>query len=150
MATGRATKASLTRPGRLPLGASRKVGHLLLGAGTRTRQKDSALLAGRHRSIWSALAAPAPLWHKPVGGEVMPDFKIERCCAGLVCGIDEAGRGPLAGPVVAAAVGLDPRRFPKTLRDTLDDSNALTIEERETCYRALRRCVDRWGARVGA
>ncbi len=79
----------------------------------------------------------------------MPDFKIERCCAGLVCGIDEAGRGPLAGPVVAAAVVLDPRRFPKTLRDTLDDSKALTIEERETCYRALRRCVDRGVARVG-
>src|SRR5216684_6543031 len=70
MATGRATKASLTRPGTLPLGASRKVGHLaLLGAGTRTRQEDSALLAGRHRSVWSALAGPAPLWHKPVGGE---------------------------------------------------------------------------------
>lgn len=79
----------------------------------------------------------------------MPDFKIERRCTGLVCGIDEAGRGPLAGPVVAAAVVLDPHRFPKTLRDTLDDSKALTIEERETCYRALRRCVDRGVARVG-
>jgi ribonuclease HII len=79
----------------------------------------------------------------------MPDFRIERRCTGLVCGIDEAGRGPLAGPVVAAAVVLDPRRFPKTLRDVLDDSKALSIEERETCYRALRRCVDRGAARVG-
>ena len=79
----------------------------------------------------------------------MPDFKIERGCTGLVCGIDEAGRGPLAGPVVAAAVVLDPRRFPKILREGLDDSKALTIEERETCYRALRRCVARGVARIG-
>src|SRR5437763_417747 len=34
----------------------------------------------------------------------MPDFAIERGCAGMVCGVDEAGRGPLAGPVVAASV----------------------------------------------
>jgi len=79
----------------------------------------------------------------------MPDFAIERRCKGLVCGIDEAGRGPLAGPVVAAAVVLDPRRFPKTLRDGLDDSKALTIEQREACYRALKRCVDRGAARIG-
>ncbi len=79
----------------------------------------------------------------------MPDFAIERRCKGLVCGIDEAGRGPLAGPVVAAAVILDPRRFPKTLRDGLDDSKVLTIEQREACYRALKRCVDRGAARIG-
>ena len=46
----------------------------------------------------------------------MPDFRIEQRCTGLICGVDEAGRGPLAGPVVAAAVILDARRFPKTLR----------------------------------
>jgi ribonuclease HII len=79
----------------------------------------------------------------------MPDFKIERRCAGLVCGVDEAGRGPLAGPVLAAAVILDSRRFPKTLREELDDSKALTIGEREACYRALRHCVDRGVARIG-
>ena len=43
----------------------------------------------------------------------MPDFAFERTCEGLVCGIDEAGRGPLAGPVVAAAVMLDRRRLPR-------------------------------------
>jgi len=79
----------------------------------------------------------------------MPDFAIERRCTGLVCGIDEAGRGPLAGPVVAAAVILDPRRFPKSLREGLDDSKVLTIEQREACYRALGRCVDRGTARIG-
>jgi ribonuclease HII len=79
----------------------------------------------------------------------MPDFAIERRHKGLVCGVDEAGRGPLAGPVVAAAVILDPRRLPKTLRDGLDDSKVLTPDEREVCYRALMRCVDRGTARIG-
>jgi ribonuclease HII len=79
----------------------------------------------------------------------MPDFAIERRHKGLVCGIDEAGRGPLAGPVVAAAVILDPRRLPKTLRNGLDDSKVLTPEQREVCYRALMRCVDRGTARIG-
>jgi ribonuclease HII len=79
----------------------------------------------------------------------MPDFKIERRSTGLVCGVDEAGRGPLAGPVVAAAVVLDPRHFPKTLRDGLDDSKVLTIEQRETCYRALRRCASRGTVHIG-
>jgi ribonuclease HII len=79
----------------------------------------------------------------------MPDFAIERRYSGLVCGVDEAGRGPLAGPVVAAAVILDPRRLPKILRDGLDDSKVLTPEQREVCYRALMRCVDRGTARIG-
>ncbi len=79
----------------------------------------------------------------------MPDFAIERRCTGLVCGIDEAGRGPLAGPVVAAAVVLDPRRFPRALRAGLDDSKVLTSEQREACYRALRRCAARGAARIG-
>jgi ribonuclease HII len=82
-------------------------------------------------------------------GKTMPDFAIERQCQGLVCGIDEAGRGPLAGPVVAAAVILDSRRFPKMLRGELDDSKVLTREQREACYRALRRCADRGVARIG-
>ena len=79
----------------------------------------------------------------------VPDFAIERTCRGLVCGIDEAGRGPLAGPVVAAAVVLDPRHFPRTLRYRLDDSKLLTAEERETCYAALCRCAARGAAYIG-
>ncbi len=47
-----------------------------------------------------------------------------------VAGCDEAGRGPLAGPVVAAAVILDPKRIPRGL----DDSKRLTPEEREALY----------------
>src|SRR5437016_13303683 len=71
----------------------------------------------------------------------MPDFAIERGCAGLVCGVDEAGRGPLAGPVVAAAVVLDRRRFRGMLRRELDDSKALPRETREACCRALFACA---------
>ena len=56
-----------------------------------------------------------------------PDFQLERACSGRVCGIDEAGRGPWAGPVSAAAVILDPRRAPKGL----DDSKKLTPDRRE-------------------
>ena len=67
----------------------------------------------------------------------MPDFAIERGCDGRVCGIDEAGRGPLAGPVVAAAVIIDRQRFRGTLRRELDDSKALSREARESCYEAL-------------
>jgi ribonuclease HII len=66
----------------------------------------------------------------------MPDFAREKKFAGLVCGIDEAGRGPLAGPVVAAAVILDRRRLPRSLRDGLDDSKKLSAAAREE-YAAL-------------
>ncbi len=60
-----------------------------------------------------------------------PHFRIERKAmragAQVVAGVDEAGRGPLAGPVVVAAVVLDPKRIPKGL----DDSKKLTAEVRE-------------------
>ena len=79
----------------------------------------------------------------------MPNFAIERRCKGIVCGIDEAGRGPLAGPVVAAAVIFDRHRFPRMLRDELDDSKVLTADAREACFRALQRCVARGAARIG-
>jgi len=58
-----------------------------------------------------------------------------------VAGCDEAGRGPLAGPVVAAAVILDRRRFRGLLRRELDDSKALTREAREACFAALLSCA---------
>ena len=63
-------------------------------------------------------------------------FQIE----GLVAGIDEAGRGPLAGPVVAAAVILDPRQ---TI-DGLDDSKKLTPERREQIAVDIRRRALSW------
>jgi ribonuclease HII len=61
----------------------------------------------------------------------------------IVCGVDEAGRGPLAGPVVAAAVIFDPS---KPMIRGLDDSKALTAKKRDELYdkivdRALAYCV---------
>ncbi len=52
---------------------------------------------------------------------------------GPVCGIDEAGRGPLAGPVVAAAVVLDPRAVPRGLAD----SKALSPARREALFEEI-------------
>jgi ribonuclease HII len=55
----------------------------------------------------------------------------------IICGVDEAGRGPLAGPVVAAAVILDPRRIPRGL----DDSKKISPAGRERLYeRILATC----------
>ncbi len=78
----------------------------------------------------------------------MPDFAFEARCAGIVCGVDEAGRGPLAGPVVAAAVMLDRRRLPRALRDGLDNSKQLTPAAREEYAALLRRVAPAIG--VGA
>jgi len=47
-----------------------------------------------------------------------------------ICGIDEVGRGPLAGPVTAAAVSLDPNHIP----EGLNDSKRLTEKQRERLY----------------
>ncbi|MEI9993533.1 MAG: ribonuclease HII [Rhizomicrobium sp.] len=55
---------------------------------------------------------------------------LKRIVTGLVAGVDEAGRGPLAGPVVAAAVILDRKKVPKGL----NDSKQLDAETREALY----------------
>jgi ribonuclease HII len=66
-----------------------------------------------------------------------PDFAFERAALqrGLapVCGIDEAGRGPWAGPVVAAAVILDPDNIP----EGIDDSKNLTAARREELFAVI-------------
>ena len=59
----------------------------------------------------------------------------------LVAGIDEAGRGPLAGPVVAAAVILDPARPIEGLRD----SKTLTAAARSRLAAEIRNCALAWG-----
>ncbi|TCK43272.1 RNase HII [Paraburkholderia sp. BL8N3] len=61
----------------------------------------------------------------------------------VICGVDEAGRGPLAGPVVAAAVIFDPA---KAKIRGLDDSKVLSAKKREELYekivdRALAYCI---------
>ncbi len=75
---------------------------------------------------------------KPAGNpNNRPSFKFERACRKRgflsIAGIDEAGRGALAGPVVAAAVVL-PELLPKALSASIDDSKKLTPKQRETTY----------------
>ena len=71
----------------------------------------------------------------------MPDLSIEQSCKGIVAGIDEAGRGPWAGPVVAAAVIL-PDDLPASLRDGLDDSKKLKPDDREFLFAEIRANAD--------
>ena len=69
----------------------------------------------------------------------MPDLELERelieCGSSPVAGVDEAGRGPLAGPVVAAAVIL-PCGYSQ---DFLDDSKKVSSKRRDVLYEELTR-----------
>jgi len=67
-----------------------------------------------------------------------PCLSRERARGGIVAGVDEAGRGPLAGPVVAAAVVLDPDCFPQGL----NDSKVLTAARRAALLTMLRDCAE--------
>ena len=71
-----------------------------------------------------------------------PDFRFESAAhkRGImhVAGVDEVGRGPLAGPVVAAAVILDPANTP----DGLNDSKKLTAKRRDALYDELLAVAD--------
>ncbi|HEY9080264.1 ribonuclease HII [Magnetovibrio sp.] len=69
----------------------------------------------------------------------MPDFSFELSKPGLVAGVDEAGRGPWAGPVVAGAAILNPKTLPQDLIDGLDDSKKLKAEKREALLLRLRQ-----------
>ena len=71
-------------------------------------------------------------------GEPVPDFEMELRIGGRVAGVDEVGRGPLAGPVTAAAVVLDPACIP----DGLDDSKKLTARKREAVWDAILLSAD--------
>ena len=88
-------------------------------------------MAAKSAATLKAKSAPRLPLKEPV---LRPSFRRERrwLAQGVfpVAGCDEAGRGPLAGPVVAAAVVLDPERIPRGL----NDSKKLTHEEREKLY----------------
>jgi ribonuclease HII len=94
-----------------------------------------ALRRDQHGGMSRTAKAAARL---PLDEEVLrPTFRRERSALkrGIwpVAGCDEAGRGPLAGPVVAAAVILDPDDVPRGL----DDSKRLTAERREVLYERI-------------
>src|SRR5512142_2562016 len=67
----------------------------------------------------------------------MPGFahelRVLARVSGLVAGVDEAGRGPLAGPVIAAAVIFEQKRIPRGL----DDSKKLSAEAREKLFEKI-------------
>jgi len=69
---------------------------------------------------------------------------VKRGLSPLLAGVDEAGRGPLAGPVYAAAVILDPRAPVAGLRD----SKVMTAAAREAAFAALRSRALAWGVGV--
>ena len=85
---------------------------------------------------------------KPVKGKAaraFPTLALEtvliQSCGGLVCGVDEAGRGPWAGPVSAGAVILSPDDLP----DGIDDSKALTHVRREALEIEIKARAVAWG-----
>src|SRR5258705_11255011 len=71
----------------------------------------------------------------------MPHYIFEaralKTIDGPIAGVDEAGRGPLRGPVVAAAVILDRKRIPKGL----NDSKQMTPDAREESYLRIMECA---------
>ena len=80
---------------------------------------------------------------------IVPTFELEAAeltlDGGPIAGIDEAGRGPWAGPVVAAAVVLDPARIPQGI----DDSKALDPEDRERLFERIMKTALAVGVGVG-
>lgn len=64
---------------------------------------------------------------------MLPDFSIESTYGGPIVAMDEAGRGPLAGPVVAAAVMLAPH----AITEGINDSKKLTTAKREALFHAI-------------
>jgi ribonuclease HII len=92
-----------------------------------SRDKDKRAAGQKNAAPETAALLPAPP-PKP------PSFRRERKLIAngvrVVAGCDEAGRGPLAGPVVAAAVVLDPNKIPRGI----DDSKRLNPDERERLF----------------
>ncbi|HML45015.1 MAG TPA: ribonuclease HII [Hyphomicrobium zavarzinii] len=80
---------------------------------------------------------------------IVPTFELEAAelslAGGPIVGIDEAGRGPWAGPVVAAAVVLDPDRIPQGI----DDSKALEAEDRERLFERISATALAIGVGIG-
>ncbi|QJT94299.1 ribonuclease HII [Wolbachia endosymbiont of Diaphorina citri] len=63
-----------------------------------------------------------------------PDFSLENTLSGIIAGVDEVGRGPLAGPVISAAVIFTDR---DTVIDGINDSKKLTPKCRQVLYEKI-------------
>jgi ribonuclease HII len=68
----------------------------------------------------------------------------------IVAGVDEAGRGPIAGPVMAAAVILTPSQFNVLLSEGLDDSKKLSEKARERLFSRIRELGAVWSAQAAS
>jgi len=66
------------------------------------------------------------------------NFSLERELGGIVIGVDEVGRGPLAGPVLAAACVFPDGKLPRKAARLIDDSKQLSAQQREAAYEAFR------------
>lgn len=79
----------------------------------------------------------------------MPDYEFEKAAVnsgfGCICGVDEAGRGPLAGPVCAAAVILPAG----AVIEGLDDSKKLTEKKRERLYDIIKQTAVAYSVAYG-
>ena len=71
-----------------------------------------------------------------------PDLSLEDSAGGRVAGVDEAGRGPWAGPVLAAAVVFGTGGPPEPLRAMITDSKLLKAEQRAALQPAILACSD--------
>lgn len=83
-----------------------------------------------------------PAWRGSNAGMSIPDDSLERALHARgylrIAGVDEVGRGPLAGPVTAAAVILDPEAIPAGL----NDSKKLTARRRDALEQAIAACAE--------
>ncbi len=97
---------------------------------------ENRLLPDKPRLHYGGESCPSQKYENPV----MPDYAYEkrfgRKDGKIICGVDEVGRGPLAGPVVAAAAIL-PHDFPRTISRHIQDSKKLSAADREDLYRPL-------------
>ena len=77
----------------------------------------------------------------------MPDFSFEQNLnkTGLIVGMDEAGRGPWCGPVVAACVGWPNLQCPNDLANEINDSKKLTPIKRDLLFDKIRAATPIWG-----
>jgi ribonuclease HII len=71
---------------------------------------------------------------KNTGSVCAPDFSLENESGGLVCGLDEVGRGPLAGPVVAACVYIPKEAYALPFISDIRDSKKLSHGKLEELY----------------
>ena len=106
----------------------------LAGAPVTAMTATTVTVADVQAAAATVTAAGASAGPDALPARAMPDLSLEASLPPPVAGIDEAGRGPWAGPVVAAAVILPADRAP----DGIDDSKRLSRDRRAELYERIR------------